>query len=178
MISCTFRFIRVFPCPRDRRKGIVVAGVMRFPCALGLAGAGLKKMEGDGVTPIGTYALRRLHYRAGKGQKPRSSLPMRRIGPQDWWSDDTEDRAYNRLVRLRKKPPVAKEGLWRKDALYDLVVEIGYNDRPALRGKGSGIFLHLARPGFAPSEGCVAVTREALLRLLPHMGPRTRIKIG
>ncbi|MES2905964.1 MAG: L,D-transpeptidase family protein, partial [Pseudomonadota bacterium] len=121
MRTCPARILRVFVCPRDRRKGIVNIGVFRFPCALGRSGAGLKKREGDGFTPVGIYGLRRLHYRPDKFMSVRTNLPKRAMTRADWWSDDPEDRDYNRLVRQRAIPRGSKEGLWRKDSLYDLV---------------------------------------------------------
>jgi L,D-peptidoglycan transpeptidase YkuD (ErfK/YbiS/YcfS/YnhG family) len=145
---------------------------------MGWAGLGIKKREGDGITPIGTYPLRRLHYRPDRVQLPRRVYPARRIGKGDWWCDDPDDRAYNRLVLQRPMPRGSKEGLWRKDMLYDLFIEIGYNDKPVVRGKGSGIFLHLARPGFTPTQGCVAVSYDAFLKLLRVIGPKTKIRVG
>jgi L,D-peptidoglycan transpeptidase YkuD (ErfK/YbiS/YcfS/YnhG family) len=171
-------FLKVVPQPGDRRKGRLIAGHFSFPCALGRAGAGFKKWEGDGVTPIGVFALRRLHYRPDKLRRPQTRFPARRIAKADWWCDDSNDRAYNRLVRARAMPRDAKEGLWRQDDLYDLLIEIGYNDKPAVRAKGSGIFLHLARKGFTPTQGCVAVSCEAFLKLLRVIGPKTKIRIG
>ena len=73
-------------------------------------------------------------------------------------------RNYNRLVKLPSQR--SAEGLMREDNLYDLVVVLGYNDRPRIKGKGSAIFLHLARPGYTPTEGCIALARHDLERLL------------
>jgi L,D-peptidoglycan transpeptidase YkuD (ErfK/YbiS/YcfS/YnhG family) len=89
-----------------------------------------------------------------------------------------EDRAYNRLVALRPAPATSEEGLQRADSLYDILVEIGFNDRPVVRGRGSGIFWHGARPGFTPTAGCVATTLHVLARLAPFLNARTRIVIG
>ena len=162
----------------DRRAGTLVAGAIRVPCALGRAGAGLKTREGDGLTPIGLFRLGRLHYRADRLFPPACGLAKRRIGRGDWWSDLPGDRAYNRLVTARPMPDASEERLWRQDGLYDLFVDIGFNDRPVVRGRGSGIFLHVARPAFTPSAGCVVARADALLRVLRFVGPRTRIRIG
>jgi L,D-peptidoglycan transpeptidase YkuD (ErfK/YbiS/YcfS/YnhG family) len=178
MTSCTCLFLKVVPAPGNRCKGRIIAGLMSFPCALGRGGLGLKKREGDGITPIGIYPLRRLHVRADRVRLPRRAYPARRIRKDDWWCDEPSDRAYNRLVTQRPLPRAATEGFWRKDTLYDLVIDIGYNDAPAVRGRGSGIFLHLARPGFKPTRGCVAVSHDAFLKLLRIIGPRTKIRIG
>jgi L,D-peptidoglycan transpeptidase YkuD (ErfK/YbiS/YcfS/YnhG family) len=170
--------IRVAISPLDRRRGTLIVGASAVPCALGRAGAGLKWREGDGCTPIGTFPLRQAHYRADRIGRPAARLPLRAIRCGDWWCDLPEDRAYNRLVRGRPAPPGSQEWLMRADGLYDIIVEIGFNDRPVVRHRGSGIFWHVARPGLTPTAGCVATTREALRRLLPRIGPRTRIRIG
>jgi L,D-peptidoglycan transpeptidase YkuD (ErfK/YbiS/YcfS/YnhG family) len=162
--------------PGDRRLGWLTAGALRFPCALGRSGVTHAKREGDGATPAGRFALRRLWLRPGAGFGRPSHLPQRLTRPHDGWCDDARHPRYNRPVRL----PFAAghERMWREDALYDAVIEIGWNDQPAVRGRGSAIFLHLARPGYKPTEGCVAVARPHLARLLPLIGPRTRIDIA
>jgi L,D-peptidoglycan transpeptidase YkuD (ErfK/YbiS/YcfS/YnhG family) len=131
-----------------------------------------------GATPIGRFALRRAHYRADRLLRPRTGLALRPIRAGDWWADDPADRAYNRLVTTRPAPPESQEWLNREDGLYDVIVEIGFNDRPVVQGRGSGIFWHVARQGFSPTAGCVATTLEGLRRALPLVGPRTRIRIG
>ena len=68
--------------------------------------------------------------------------------------------------------------LTRKDHLYDFIVEIDHNTRPRIAGRGSAVFLHLARENFGPTAGCVSMTKSAMLHLLRRLGPRTRIVIG
>lgn len=168
--------LRVVPSFRDKRKGRIFIGQASFPCALGRSGAGLKKREGDGITPKGVWRLGRLHMRADRVRLGRKA--GRRIKRTDWWSDDPSDRSYNRLVVSRPMPKGSKEGLWREDRLYDIVIEIGYNDRPVRRHRGSGIFLHLAREGYLPTEGCVAVSLKTMRHILARIGPGTRVWIG
>ena len=92
---------------------------------------------------------------------------MRAIRRHDGWCDAPADRNYNRPVRL---PYAASaERLWREDELYDVVVILNYNVRPRSRGRGSAIFMHVARPGYAPTEGCIALARGHLLRLLERL---------
>ena len=93
---------------------------------------------------------------------------MRAIRPRDGWCDAPADRNYNRPVR--HPYPASAERLWRADGLYDVVVVLGYNDRPRVRGRGSAIFMHVARPGYAPTEGCIALARPHLLRVLDAAG--------
>jgi L,D-peptidoglycan transpeptidase YkuD (ErfK/YbiS/YcfS/YnhG family) len=122
------------------------------------------KREGDGGTPLGCFPVRQVLYRADRMRRPRTTLPLRAIGEYDGWCEDPADRNYNRLVRLSAAS--SADRLKRDDHLYDLVLVLGYNDRPRVRGRGSAIFMHLARPGFAPTAGCIALERRDLLMLL------------
>ncbi|QFU14984.1 L,D-transpeptidase family protein [Microvirga thermotolerans] len=161
--------------PLDRRRGRLEAGALVLPCALGRTGPRRDKREGDGASPIGRFPLLQGFYRADRMNRPRTGLKLRPLRPQDGWSDDPRDRRYNRPVPL--PCPTGHEKMWREDHLYDIVLDIGWNRGPIRRGRGSAIFLHLARPGFAPTEGCVAVAPQAARRLLERIGPRTRIAI-
>jgi L,D-peptidoglycan transpeptidase YkuD (ErfK/YbiS/YcfS/YnhG family) len=167
--------IRVFRSPIDHRRGRLQAGNLTLPCALGRSGTRHGKREGDGASPIGRFKLLQAFYRADHGPRPRTGLALRRIGPKDGWSDDPRDRRYNRLVSLPYS--ASHEKMWREDHLYDVVIDIAWNRSPAVKGRGSAIFLHLARPGFTPTEGCVAVEKRMIRSLLERVGPRTRIEI-
>ena len=145
------------------------------PCAVGRAGIGDKRREGDGVTPAGIWPLRRIFYRADRVTPPRTWLPLAPIAPGDGWCDAPDDPRYNQFVRLPY--PSGAENLWRGDALYDLVAVAGFNDAPVVAGKGSAIFLHLAAPGYAPTEGCVALALADLLEALAQFAPEDRLRI-
>ncbi len=142
-------------------------GSARYRCALGRSGIRQDKREGDGATPVGCFALRRLLYRADRVAPPPTLLPMAPIGHQDGWCDAPEHPAYNRQVTLPFD--ASHERLWRDDALYDLLVVLGHNDDPVVPGAGSAIFLHVARPDYAPTEGCVALTLADLRGLLADL---------
>jgi L,D-peptidoglycan transpeptidase YkuD (ErfK/YbiS/YcfS/YnhG family) len=167
--------IRVFRSPLDHRKGRLVAGSLALPCALGRAGTSRHKREGDGATPVARLDVLQAFYRADRGPRPRTALPVRPIRPADGWCDDPADRRYNRPVRLPCRS--SHEAMWRDDPLYDIVLDLAWNRGPIRRGRGSAIFLHIAGPGFEPTAGCVAVDRRAVRRLLAAIGPRTRIEI-
>jgi L,D-peptidoglycan transpeptidase YkuD (ErfK/YbiS/YcfS/YnhG family) len=168
--------VRVRRSAGERSRGRVTVGHLRLPCALGKGGVTAFKREGDGATPRGRFALRRVWLRRTAGLRAPPRLPVRRARPEDGWCDDPRHPRYNRPIRL---PFAAScERMWRDDHLYDVVVEIGWNDRPAVRGRGSAIFMHLARPGCTPTEGCVALARRDMLRLLPKLSRRTRIDIA
>ena len=144
-------------------------------CANGPAGNGSKRKEGDGITPSGIFPLREVFYRADRIAMPVTILPLWKTEPDDGWCDAPEDQNYNRLVKL---PYAASaETLWRADSLYDIVVVIGFNDDPVYAGKGSAIFLHLAKPDFSPTAGCVALTEADLRAALEQLQPGDKIKI-
>ncbi|MBS0333766.1 MAG: hypothetical protein JSS35_13440, partial [Proteobacteria bacterium] len=120
---------------------LALGGGRRVRCALGKGGVtpAAEKREGDGASPLGTWTIRRLLYRPDKGPAPATGLPAAAIAPDDGWCDAPDDPAYNQPV---KTPYAAShEKLWRDDGLYDLVLVLGYNDAPAVAGKGSAIFL-------------------------------------
>jgi L,D-peptidoglycan transpeptidase YkuD (ErfK/YbiS/YcfS/YnhG family) len=102
-------------------------------------------------------------------------LPVRAIRDHDGWCEDPADRNYNRLIRL--SPGSGADRLKREDHLYDLVLVLGYNDRPRVKGKGSAIFVHLARPGFMPTAGCIALARHDLAMLLREAERGTEIVV-
>jgi L,D-peptidoglycan transpeptidase YkuD (ErfK/YbiS/YcfS/YnhG family) len=168
--------IRVRARPGDRRRGWLIAGPLAVPVALGRAGILANKREGDGGTPRGCFRLRRLWWRADRAPRPRTQLPVRRIRRCDGWCEDPCDRRYNQPIRLVPDHP--GDRLWRADALYDFIIELDHNTRPRIAGRGSAVFVHVARPGFAPTAGCVALDARTLRRLLVRLGPRTRITLG
>ena len=143
--------------------------------ACGRGGVRADKREGDGASPAGRYPLLELYYRADRMAPPATHLLARALEPGDGWVDDPADANYNRLVQLPY--PAHHEEMWRADGLYDLVVLIGYNTDPPLPGRGSAIFLHVARPDFAPTAGCIAISRDVLLGLLGALGPGSMITI-
>jgi L,D-peptidoglycan transpeptidase YkuD (ErfK/YbiS/YcfS/YnhG family) len=147
-----------------------------YRCALGRSGIKVDKREGDGATPAGSFALRRVLYRPDKWPvPPASGLPVGPIAPDDGWCDDPVSPLYNRSVRLPFAP--GHEKLWRDDGLYDLIVVVGYNDDPVLPGLGSAIFLHVAREGYAPTAGCVAFSRQDLLAIVGKLEAGSRLVI-
>lgn len=159
----------------QRTQGWLTIGPRRLPVALGRAGIVALKREGDGGTPRGVFRPVRVWWRADRGPRPSTRLPVRRIRPDDAWCEDPADRRYNRPFRIRPDDP--GDRLWREDALYDLVLEIDHNARPRVAWRGSAVFIHVARQGFAPTAGCVALAPPDLRWLLARLGPTTRIII-
>lgn len=166
-------FVR--PKPGFSTRGWLIAGPMALPVALGRGGIKANKREGDGGTPRGKFHLRRLWWRADRHPRPATLLPARRITRDVAWSEDPGDRRYNRWFRRSVDSP--GDRLWRDDRLYDFIIEIDHNTRPRVAGRGSAVFIHVARPGFGPTAGCVAMTSPRLRWLLGRVGPQTRIVI-
>jgi L,D-peptidoglycan transpeptidase YkuD (ErfK/YbiS/YcfS/YnhG family) len=150
------------------------AGARR--AAIGPGGIAIKGGEGDGITPRGIFPVREVFYRADRISAPRTRLPLRPIQDDDGWCDAPNDPNYNRLVKL---PYAASaENMWREDHLYDLVAVLGYNDRPVMPGKGSAIFLHVAKPEYSVTQGCVAMALDDLLAAIEQLKPGDQAVIG
>ncbi|WP_372424256.1 L,D-transpeptidase family protein [Salinarimonas chemoclinalis] len=176
MTSQTLSRIAVHRAVGARHRGRLHAGGLVLPCALGRAGIRRDKREGDGATPAGTVRPLGAFFRADRGRRPETPLPLAAIRAADGWCDAPGDRNYNRPVLLPY--PASAERMRREDRLYDLVVDLSANRAPIRKGRGSAIFLHVARPGFQPTEGCIALEPRALRRLLARIGPRTRFVVG
>jgi L,D-peptidoglycan transpeptidase YkuD (ErfK/YbiS/YcfS/YnhG family) len=153
-------------------------GIVRsIPCSIGRSGAvgGAEKREGDGATPLGDWPIRSVLFRHARAAPPVGlRLPWRWIGESDGWSDDVADPAYNRPVR--HPHAFSAERLVRADGLYDVIVVLGHNDAPPRPGAGSAIFLHCWNEA-KPTEGCVAIDKDALLAILPSLRPGDSVTI-
>jgi L,D-peptidoglycan transpeptidase YkuD (ErfK/YbiS/YcfS/YnhG family) len=167
--------IRIHRRPGHKTQGWLRAGPLSVPVALGRGGIRADKREGDGGTPSGRFRPLRLWWRADRLARPASLLPARRIAAADAWCEDPADRRYNRHLRRSANEP--GDRLARSDALYDMIVEIDHNTRPRIAGRGSAVFIHVARPGFAPTAGCVALRPRDLRILLTKLSRKTRIII-
>lgn len=147
-----------------RPDGLLRLDGLVFRAALGRAGITRTKEEGDGATPAGLLPLRRVLFRADRGAPPRARVPIEPIAPNDGWCDEATSPLYNRPITLPND--AHHEELWRRDEIYDVIGVLGWNDAPVERRRGSAIFLHIARPDYAPTEGCVALAKPDLLVLL------------
>lgn len=155
--------------------GVLFMNGKRYDCTLGRGGVTLDKQEGDGATPIGTFPLRQLIYRADRLEKPQTALPIEILTPDTGWCEDPAHADYNTKVVLPHDSVVDR--MTRDDNLYDLVIVVGYNDDPVTPGRGSAIFIHLARPEWTPTAGCVGLKQEDLLEILQHCQEDTHITI-
>ena len=156
-------------------KNLLEFGGKMYSCAIGENGFTDAPEEGAKKTPVGSFLLRECWYRADRLSAPQTSLPLRIIGENDGWCDAPGHADYNRHVTL---PFAAShEELWRKDNTYDIIVPIGFNDVDIIPGKGSAIFFHIAKPGYTPTLGCVAVSLPDMLEILKSLDNTSRIII-
>lgn len=166
---------------RRATTGIATIGPLTVRCALGRCGMTYRKREGDGATPIGRWPVQRVLYRPDRvGEFQGGTLRDAHVlHPDDGWCDAAGDRNYNRPVR--HPYPASAERLWREDHLYDVIVILGHNQVPRIKGGGSAIFMHLARAsesgGFAPTAGCVALSRRDLAVVLERIGPGSAVRV-
>ncbi len=151
------------------------AGDRIFTCAVGKGGFSASKKEGDGATPIGIFPLRECYYRPDRHAAPKTGLPIIAMAADDGWCDAPDSQFYNLPVKTPFNQ--SHEAMWREDNLYDFVIPMGYNDDPIIPGKGSAIFMHIAKPGYEPTEGCVALSLSDMQALLPLLSVRTLIEI-
>jgi len=175
MRRTSLRLIRVSGRPGRRSQGWLFAGQNSLPVALGRAGIRADKREGDGGTPAGRFHPVRLWWRADRVPRPRTSLPVRRIRPGDAWCEDPTDRRYNRAFTRSANEP--GDRLRRDDGLYDIIIEIDHNTRPRIAGRGSAVFIHIAREALAPTAGCITLRQHDILALLRRLSRKTRIEI-
>jgi len=172
----TLKEIIVRPAPGDPRRAIVQAGALNFSAALGRSGRSSRKREGDGATPIAAMRLLHGYYRREKLSGPLlTRLPMAVIDPTMLWCDASDHANYNRPVRAPFKP--SHEEMKRKDELYDVCLVMDWNISSRRRNCGSAIFFHCAKPGYPPTQGCVAISIRDMRRLLPLIGPDTVVRV-
>ncbi len=146
-----------------------------FPCAIGKNGQTVFKKEGDNKTPIGIWKPLMLYYRADRVKRPQTNLPIKPIQPEDGWCDEPFDPNYNRYVKQPYKN--SSERLWREDHIYDMLVVLSHNQTPRIHGLGSAIFMHLARPNYTPTEGCIALSKNHFEIVLKALSLTSTIEV-
>lgn len=161
--------------PGKPSQGLLVAGNTVFPCALGKGGISANKREGDGATPLASMRILSGYFRGDHVAARRTRLSMAPISADLGWCEVPEDRNYNRPVKIPYG--ASHETMRRTDRLYDYCLVLDWNISTRRRGRGSAIFFHLARPGFTPTQGCVAVTARVMARLLPYLSNRTVLQV-
>jgi len=158
-----------------KKSGYLKYKNFKFQCALGESGIKEKIKEGDNVTPKGIFKITRIYYRPDKIKKIISPINIIKIKKNMGWCDDPTSNSYNKEIKLPTK--FGYEKLYRKDHIYDLIAVISYNVNPVIKGKGSAIFLHIAKKNFSPTQGCIALKKKDLLFLLSKISKNTKIRI-
>jgi len=157
------------------KSGVLRFKNLKFKCALGKSGIGKKRTEGDNITPKGSYKLLELFYRSDRIRNFKTILKKRKINKKMGWCDDVNNKNYNKLIKLPCN--FSHEKLYRRDKIYDLVVPINYNTNKIARGKGSAIFLHVAKKNYSPTKGCIALKKKDLILLLKKIKSK-KVKIN
>ena len=159
-----------------KKSGYLKYKNFNFRCALGKGGIKQKEKEGDFITPKGKFKLIKIYYRSDRIKKISSVLKKIKIKKNMGWCDDVSSNYYNKQIKINKK--FSHEKLYRKDNVYDIVVVLNYNLNPINRGKGSAIFLHVAKKNYKKTQGCIALKKNELLNLVSKIKRNTQIKIG
>lgn len=159
-----------------KKSGYLKYKNFKFRCALGKGGIKQKEREGDFVTPIGKFKLLKVYYRSDRIKKINTLLKKIKIKKNMGWCNDVSSKYYNRIIKINKK--INHEKLYRKDNVYDIIVVVDYNLKPVIKGKGSAIFLHVAKRNYNKTLGCIALKKNELLYLLSKIKKNTQIKLG
>ena len=156
-------------------KNYLTYNKLKVKCAIGKKGIGIKKKEGDLITPTGQFKIKYILYRKER-VKISTKLKKIIIKKNMGWCDDPKSSDYNKLVKL----PFAysHEKLFRKDNIYDIILVLNYNMSPVKKNKGSAIFIHIAKKDFKKTEGCVAIRKPSLIKLVKEMNSNTKVKIS
>ena len=158
------------------KSGYLKYKKLKFKCALGKAGIGKKKREGDNVTPTGTFKIVKIYYRSDRVKKISSKLRLIEITKNMGWCDDPNSKNYNKLINLPSK--YSHEKLFKKNNIYNVIVVLNYNMKPIIKNKGSAIFIHIAKNNYQPTQGCIALKKNDLLKLLSKISRNIKIKIN
>ena len=159
-----------------KKSGYLKYKNFKFRCALGKGGIKQKEREGDFITPKGKFKLIKIYYRSDRIKKINSTLKKIKIKKNMGWCDDVSSNYYNKQIKINKK--ISHEKLHRKDNVYDIIVVLNYNLNPIIKGKGSAIFLHVAKKNYNKTQGCIALKKNELLSLISKIKKNTQIKIS
>ena len=147
----------------------------RAKCAVGKRGIGYKKKEGDLITPKGRFKVKYILYRKDRVKKIRSKIKKIAIKKNMGWCNDPLSNNYNKLIKLPSN--FSFEKLHRKENIYDIILVLNYNMRPIVKNKGSAIFIHVSKRNYKKTEGCIALRKEHLLKIVKEFKDSTKIKI-
>ena len=156
-------------------KNYLTYNKLKVKCAIGKKGIGYKKKEGDFVTPRGEFKIKYILYRKDR-VKFTTKLKKKVIKKSMGWCDDPKSKYYNKLIKL---PFIYKhEKLYKKENIYDIILVLNYNMNPVKKNKGSAIFIHVAKNNFKKTEGCVAIKKVKLIKIIKKINSNTKVKIS
>ena len=158
------------------KSGFLKYKKIKFKCALGKAGIGKKKREGDNITPIGTFKIVKIYYRGDRIKKLSSKFTLTEITKDMGWCDDSKSKKYNQLIKLPTK--YSYENLYRRNNIYDLILVLNYNMKPRIKNKGSAIFIHVAKKNYKKTAGCIALKKSDLIYLVKEITKNTKVIIN
>ena len=156
-------------------KRYLIYNQYKVKCAVGKMGIGLKKKEGDFITPIGDYKIKYILYRKDRVKKIKTKLRKAIIKKNMGWCDDPKSKKYNKLINLPFSD--SYEQLFKRENTYDIILVLSYNMNPVKKNKGSAIFIHVAKKNYKKTQGCVAVRKSDLLKILKVINASTKVKI-
>tara|TARA_Y100000992_G_scaffold254871_1_gene187912 strand:+ start:153 stop:644 length:492 start_codon:yes stop_codon:yes gene_type:complete len=151
-------------------------GKYRVKCAIGKRGIGNKKREGDKITPIGKFKIKTILYRKDRISHFKSKINKLSIKNDMGWCDDPKSKKYNKLIKIPFKGSAEK--LYRKDNTYDIILVLNYNINPIRKGKGSAIFIHIARKNYKSTLGCIGVSKKNLKKIIKKINKSTIVNIN
>ena len=156
-------------------KNYLTYNKLKVKCAIGKKGIDIKKKEGDLITPTGQFKIKYILYRKER-VKISTKLKKIIIKKNMGWCNDPKSSDYNKLVKLPFD--YNHERLFKKDNIYDIILVLNYNMSPVKKNKGSAIFIHIAKKDFKKTEGCVAIRKPSLIKLVKEMNSNTKVKIS
>jgi len=159
----------------EYNKRLLSIDGVSFFCLFGEKGITENKIEGDLKTPIGVFKIDKIFYRADKIKELESSIKMIPISKDDGWCDDKNKEEYNSFIKLPFSGRY--ENLWREGDEYDIIITLDYNTSPIIKGKGSAIFIHVAKEGMDYTEGCLALKKEDLIKLVKKLESESIVEI-
>lgn len=158
-----------------KKSGFLFFNKIRYRCALGISGIKKSKIEGDGCTPSGIYKLIKLYYRKDRINFIKNDIREKKIKKNTGWCDDIKSKFYNKEIKLPSN--YSYEKFYRNDNIYDIIGVLNYNINPIIKGKGSAIFIHIAKKNFSKTKGCIALKKKDLIDILGKIKKNTKIKI-
>jgi len=157
------------------KKKFLVYNNYKVKCSIGKRGIGVKKREGDLITPKGSFKIKEILYRADKIKNLKSKLQKKIINKKMGWCDDPRSNKYNKLIKLPFK--FGYEKLYRTENIYDLILVLNFNMNPVKKNKGSAIFIHVSKRNYSATKGCIAVKKKDLRMLIKKINKNTKVKI-